>query len=235
MDRKQAAGQRLLAAPFDAGSTLEDRSRVRCRRNLRRSRLRRRAGRADLCAHHRHCPEDRLFAARRTNPPEGLDTDHGDVARARSRHRSGPCCRDAGETRKSASFNDRDGKPFVFQLARDQWAEALNSLGFREAMEGAGFAHLGVAMDSDEKRRRCWQDWVSCSRPAHVKTGWRGCAAATRVGADQHAAGSLCRSRRRCQPRSITSSTASASRCMARRGSSRKRRRRHRSGPRRAQ
>lgn len=28
----------------------------------------------------------------------------------------------------SASFNDRDGKPFVFQLARDQWAEALNSL-----------------------------------------------------------------------------------------------------------
>jgi crotonobetainyl-CoA:carnitine CoA-transferase CaiB-like acyl-CoA transferase len=52
----------------------------------------------------------------------------------------------------SASFNDRDGKPFVFQLARDQWTEALNSLGFREAMEQAGFAHLGVAMDSDEKR-----------------------------------------------------------------------------------
>lgn len=52
----------------------------------------------------------------------------------------------------SASFNDRDGKPFVFQLARDQWTEALNSLGFREAMEGAGFAHLGVAMDSDGKR-----------------------------------------------------------------------------------
>jgi crotonobetainyl-CoA:carnitine CoA-transferase CaiB-like acyl-CoA transferase len=52
----------------------------------------------------------------------------------------------------SASFNDRDGKPFVFQLARDQWTQALNSLGFREAMEEAGFAHLGVAMDSDEKR-----------------------------------------------------------------------------------
>jgi crotonobetainyl-CoA:carnitine CoA-transferase CaiB-like acyl-CoA transferase len=52
----------------------------------------------------------------------------------------------------SASFNDRDGKPFVFQLARDQWTQALNSLGFREAMEGAGFAHLGVAMDSDQKR-----------------------------------------------------------------------------------
>jgi crotonobetainyl-CoA:carnitine CoA-transferase CaiB-like acyl-CoA transferase len=52
----------------------------------------------------------------------------------------------------SASFNDRDGKPFVFQLARDQWTEALNALGFREVMEAAGFAHLGVAMDSDEKR-----------------------------------------------------------------------------------
>lgn len=52
----------------------------------------------------------------------------------------------------SASFNDRDGKPFVFQLARDQWTEALNALGFRETMEAAGFAHLGVAMDSDEKR-----------------------------------------------------------------------------------
>ncbi len=52
----------------------------------------------------------------------------------------------------SASFNDRDGKPFVFQLARDQWTEALEALGFREAMEAAGFSHLGVAMDSDEKR-----------------------------------------------------------------------------------
>jgi crotonobetainyl-CoA:carnitine CoA-transferase CaiB-like acyl-CoA transferase len=52
----------------------------------------------------------------------------------------------------SASFNDRDGKPFVFQLARDQWTNALNSLGFRDAMERAGFAYLGVAMDSDEKR-----------------------------------------------------------------------------------
>ncbi len=52
----------------------------------------------------------------------------------------------------SASFNDRDGRPFVFQLARDQWTEALNALGFREPMEAAGFAHLGVAMELDEKR-----------------------------------------------------------------------------------
>jgi crotonobetainyl-CoA:carnitine CoA-transferase CaiB-like acyl-CoA transferase len=54
----------------------------------------------------------------------------------------------------SASFNDRDGKPFVFQLARDQWTEALNALGFREAMEEAGFGHLGIAMESDEKREQ---------------------------------------------------------------------------------
>ena len=52
----------------------------------------------------------------------------------------------------SASFNDRDGKPFVFQLANDKWTEALNALGFREALEAAGFSHLGIAMESDEKR-----------------------------------------------------------------------------------
>ena len=52
----------------------------------------------------------------------------------------------------SASFVDRDGKPFVFQLARDQWKEAMVSLGFWEAMQAAGFGHLGVAMESDAKR-----------------------------------------------------------------------------------
>jgi crotonobetainyl-CoA:carnitine CoA-transferase CaiB-like acyl-CoA transferase len=52
----------------------------------------------------------------------------------------------------SASFNDRNGKPFVFQLARDQWKQAMLSLGFYEQMEQADFAHLGVAMDSDVKR-----------------------------------------------------------------------------------
>jgi len=52
----------------------------------------------------------------------------------------------------SASFNDRDGKPFVFQLARDQWKEAMTALGFYEEMERAGFGHLGVAMESAERR-----------------------------------------------------------------------------------
>jgi crotonobetainyl-CoA:carnitine CoA-transferase CaiB-like acyl-CoA transferase len=52
----------------------------------------------------------------------------------------------------SASFVDRDGKPMVFQLARDQWQEAMTGLGFYEEIKKAGFAHLGVAMDSAEKR-----------------------------------------------------------------------------------
>jgi crotonobetainyl-CoA:carnitine CoA-transferase CaiB-like acyl-CoA transferase len=52
----------------------------------------------------------------------------------------------------SASFNDRHGKPFVMQLARDQWKEALVALGFYDVMEQAGFGQLGVAMDSDEIR-----------------------------------------------------------------------------------
>lgn len=52
----------------------------------------------------------------------------------------------------SASFSDKDGKPFVMQLARDQWKEALEALGFHEAMSAAGFGQLGVAMESDEVR-----------------------------------------------------------------------------------
>ena len=52
----------------------------------------------------------------------------------------------------SASFNDCDGKPFVFQLARDQWKEAMTVLGFYEQVTAAGFGQLGVAMESDSKR-----------------------------------------------------------------------------------
>jgi crotonobetainyl-CoA:carnitine CoA-transferase CaiB-like acyl-CoA transferase len=52
----------------------------------------------------------------------------------------------------SASFNDRDGKPLVFQLARDQWKQAMIALGFYEQLDKAGFGHLGVAMESDAKR-----------------------------------------------------------------------------------
>ena len=80
----------------------------------------------------------------------------------------------------SASFNDRDGKPFVFQLARDQWTAALNSLGFREVMEAAGFANLRVAMESDQKREEMLarlgelfatgarEDWVARLRSGDI-------------------------------------------------------------------
>jgi crotonobetainyl-CoA:carnitine CoA-transferase CaiB-like acyl-CoA transferase len=52
----------------------------------------------------------------------------------------------------SASFVDRDGKPMVFQLARDQWREAMAGLGFYEEVERAGFSELGIAMESAERR-----------------------------------------------------------------------------------
>ena len=52
----------------------------------------------------------------------------------------------------SASFSDRDGRPFVMQLARDDWKQAMIALGFYETMDQAGFGHLGVAMESDEVR-----------------------------------------------------------------------------------
>jgi crotonobetainyl-CoA:carnitine CoA-transferase CaiB-like acyl-CoA transferase len=53
----------------------------------------------------------------------------------------------------SASFNDRDGRPLVFQLnGASKWREAMGALGFYETLEQAGFGDLGVAIASDEKR-----------------------------------------------------------------------------------
>src|SRR5437660_712639 len=53
----------------------------------------------------------------------------------------------------SASFNDRDGKPLVFQLnGGRKWREAMTALGFDEALERAGFGDLGVIVASDEQR-----------------------------------------------------------------------------------
>jgi len=53
----------------------------------------------------------------------------------------------------SASFNDRDGKPLVFQLnGAKQWRDAMTALGFYPRLEEAGFGDLGVVMDSDDKR-----------------------------------------------------------------------------------
>jgi crotonobetainyl-CoA:carnitine CoA-transferase CaiB-like acyl-CoA transferase len=53
----------------------------------------------------------------------------------------------------SASFNDRDGKPLVFQLnGARQWRDAMTALGFFATLDQAGFADLGVIMGSDERR-----------------------------------------------------------------------------------
>ena len=54
----------------------------------------------------------------------------------------------------SASFNDANGKPLVFQLAGSKkWKEAMTALGFYDALTEAGFADLGVVIGSDERRK----------------------------------------------------------------------------------
>ncbi len=80
----------------------------------------------------------------------------------------------------SASFVDRDGKPFVFQLARDQWKEAMTACEFYEEVTAAGFASLSVAMDTAEKReemlallgtlfaRGTREDWVGRLRDGDI-------------------------------------------------------------------
>jgi len=52
----------------------------------------------------------------------------------------------------SASFNDRDGKPFVFQMRGADWQPAMTALGFFQTLEGKGLADLGVAVTSEEMR-----------------------------------------------------------------------------------
>jgi crotonobetainyl-CoA:carnitine CoA-transferase CaiB-like acyl-CoA transferase len=52
----------------------------------------------------------------------------------------------------SASFNDKNGKPFVFQMGGEKWKPAMTALGFHEEMEQRGFGDLGVAVTSEEKR-----------------------------------------------------------------------------------
>src|SRR5690349_23346044 len=53
----------------------------------------------------------------------------------------------------SASFNDREGKPLVFQLnGARKWRDAMTALGFYETLEEAGFGDLGVIVSSDDNR-----------------------------------------------------------------------------------
>ena len=81
----------------------------------------------------------------------------------------------------SASFNDRDGKPLVFQLnGARPWKAAMAALGFYDALEQAGFADLGVIVNSDAQRARLLRtldalfatglrdDWVARLRAADI-------------------------------------------------------------------
>jgi crotonobetainyl-CoA:carnitine CoA-transferase CaiB-like acyl-CoA transferase len=81
----------------------------------------------------------------------------------------------------SASFNDRDGKPLVFQLnGARKWRDAMTALGFYKTLEEAGFGDLGVIISSDEKRATLLrildelfatglrEDWVAKLRAADI-------------------------------------------------------------------
>jgi crotonobetainyl-CoA:carnitine CoA-transferase CaiB-like acyl-CoA transferase len=81
----------------------------------------------------------------------------------------------------SASFNDRDGKPLVFQLNGERpWREAMTALGFYEALEKAGFGALGIIIGADDKREILLrtldglfatgprEDWVARLRAADI-------------------------------------------------------------------
>jgi crotonobetainyl-CoA:carnitine CoA-transferase CaiB-like acyl-CoA transferase len=81
----------------------------------------------------------------------------------------------------SASFNDRDGKPLVFQLnGARHWKAAMTALGFYDTLEREGFGNLGVIIGSDEKRTALLRlldelfatglrdDWVARLRAADI-------------------------------------------------------------------
>ena len=81
----------------------------------------------------------------------------------------------------SASFNDCDGKPLVFQLNGERpWREAMRALGFYDRLEAAGFANLGIIIGADDKRETLLRlldelfatgprdDWVERLRAADI-------------------------------------------------------------------
>jgi crotonobetainyl-CoA:carnitine CoA-transferase CaiB-like acyl-CoA transferase len=81
----------------------------------------------------------------------------------------------------SASFNDRDGKPLVFQLTGpEDWKDAMTALGFLDRIKAAGFENLGVIIDNDARREQLLallddlfatgtrDDWVARLRKADI-------------------------------------------------------------------
>jgi crotonobetainyl-CoA:carnitine CoA-transferase CaiB-like acyl-CoA transferase len=81
----------------------------------------------------------------------------------------------------SASFDDKDGKPLVFQLVGpENWKDAMTALGFWSRLKEAGFENLGVIIDNDAKRVELLgqldslfatgtrEDWVARLRGADI-------------------------------------------------------------------
>ena len=52
----------------------------------------------------------------------------------------------------AATFDDRDGKPLVFQLGHRDWRRAMEALGFLASLEEQGADDLGLALVSDEAK-----------------------------------------------------------------------------------
>jgi crotonobetainyl-CoA:carnitine CoA-transferase CaiB-like acyl-CoA transferase len=50
----------------------------------------------------------------------------------------------------AATFNDRDGKPLVFQLGHKDWTRAMEALGFLATLEEREADDLGLALESDD-------------------------------------------------------------------------------------
>ena len=81
----------------------------------------------------------------------------------------------------SASFNDGEGKPLVFQLVGpENWRDAMTALGFWSRLQAAGFENLGIIIDNDAKRAELLallddlfatgkrDDWVAKLRGADI-------------------------------------------------------------------
>ena len=81
----------------------------------------------------------------------------------------------------SASFNDRDGKPLVFQLVGpEDWQDAMTALGFYDRLKAAGFVKLGIIIEDVGKRAELLallddlfatgtrEDWVARLRGADI-------------------------------------------------------------------
>ena len=80
----------------------------------------------------------------------------------------------------SATFEDADGKPFVFQLGGRQWEIAMRAVGFYDELAREGLDDLGVIHGTDDDRTRFFakldelfargkrDDWVATLRAADI-------------------------------------------------------------------